>query len=73
MDFILSDVFRYRAIFCDKKVPDLVLLSQPIQFPAVCLPEREFFSSSSEYSMRNSTKQKRTKVQQQNICFHVTS
>jgi len=28
MDFILADVFRYRAIFCDKKVPDLVVLIQ---------------------------------------------
>jgi len=62
MGFISSDVFRYRAIFCHKKVPNLVLLSQPIQFPAVCLPEREFFSSSSEYSMRNSTKHKGAKV-----------
>jgi len=30
MDFILADVFRYRAIFWDTKVPDLGILSEPI-------------------------------------------
>jgi len=30
IDFILSDVFRYRAIFFDAEVPGLVVLIQPM-------------------------------------------